>query len=190
VVFALLKIINRCILSLHNIAVVAEFTARYRALAQGQPRANKRWKSSLPLRQCFRCRLTGHFLRRFQARSFDSQRKYFTRINISRGKFSNIRLDDDIYEHFLKDFPEFEDSEKLKVLNEDEMKSPQGKARWRKFINEYEKKVDDFNFGTLIRTNSSNEYSEDNTIFAVRMQFYAIEIARNRKGLNDWISGQ
>ncbi|KAG9827358.1 hypothetical protein KCU63_g15653, partial [Aureobasidium melanogenum] len=69
----------------------------------------------------------------------------------------------------------------------DEMKSKAGKERWRNFINQYEKKVDDFNFGTLLRTNPAFEYGQDETIFAVRMQFYALEILRNREGLNDWI---
>lgn len=78
------------------------------------------------------------------------------------------------------------------MLNEEEMKSKAGKERWRKFINAYEKReeVNDFNFGTLIRTDVSKEYSEENTMFVVRMQFYAIEICRNRAGLNDWISQQ
>lgn len=52
---------------------------------------------------------------------------------------------------------------------------------------EYEKKVEDYNFGTLLRKSAATEYGEEETIFAVRMQFYAVEIARNRAGLNDWI---
>jgi len=39
----------------------------------------------------------------------------------------------------------------------------------------------------MLRANPAWEYGEKETIFAVRMQFYAIEIARNRAGLNDWI---
>jgi hypothetical protein len=91
---------------------------------------------------------------------------------------SKLRLtkcDDEIYEHFKKEFPEF-DAEA--TLDEDEMKSKEGKERWRTFINAYEKKIEDFNFGTVIRTNPKFEYGENETIFAVRMQFYAIEIAR------------
>ncbi|KAK3719461.1 hypothetical protein LTR37_004319 [Vermiconidia calcicola] len=100
---------------------------------------------------------------------------------------SKLRLtkyDDEILEHFNKDFPDFD----LKAtIDEDEMKSKEGKERWRNFINQYEKKVGDFNFGTMIRANPAWEYGEKETIFVVRMQFYAIEIARNRAGLNDWI---
>lgn len=110
---------------------------------------------------------------------------------------SKLRLtkyDDEIHEHFHREFPDFD----LKAtINEDEMKSKEGKERWRGFINAYEKKVDDFNFGTMLRANPAWEYGEKETIFgemvcaaicavwyanvvlvAVRMQFYAIEIAR------------
>lgn len=67
------------------------------------------------------------------------------------------------------------------------MKSKEGKEKWRKFIKEYEKKISDYNFGTILRVSPGVEYDQDTTIFAMRMQFYAIEIARNRAGLNDWI---
>ena len=50
-----------------------------------------------------------------------------------------------------------------------------------------DKKVEDYNFGTMLRKSPKTEYGENETIFSVRMQFYAIEIARNRAGLNDWI---
>lgn len=99
-------------------------------------------------------------------------------------KLRLTKFDDDIYEHLKKDFPEFDANA---TINEDDMKSKEGKERWRKFINEYEKKVEDFNFGTMLRASPKTEYSQDGTIFVVRMQFYAIEIARNRQGLNDWI---
>lgn len=110
---------------------------------------------------------------------------------------SKLRLtkyDDEIHEHFNKEFPDYD----LKAtINEDDMKSKEGKERWREFINAYEKKVEDFNYGTMLRANPSWEYGEKETIFGrtnietfswyktadncipvVRMQFYAIEIAR------------
>ena len=111
-------------------------------------------------------------------------------------------MDDEIYEHLKTDFPEFDPA---KTIDEDEMKSKTGKERWRNFLMKYEKKVDDYNFGTMMRANPKWEYGQDETIFGVfvqstsdatrltlksivpRMQFYAIEIARNRNGLNDWI---
>jgi len=99
-------------------------------------------------------------------------------------KLRLTKIDDEIHEHFLKEFPDYD----LKArINEDEMKSKAGKERWRSFINTYENKIDDYNFGTMLRSSPAEEYSQEETIFAVRMQFYAIEIARNRAGLNDWI---
>jgi len=97
------------------------------------------------------------------------------------------KLDNEIYDHLKKDFPEFDPAA---TINEDEMKSKAGKERWRKFMMAYEKTVDDYNFGTIMRRNPKFEYGNDETMFVPRMQFYAIEIARNRAGLNDWIYEQ
>ncbi|PUU73680.1 polysaccharide biosynthesis-domain-containing protein [Tuber borchii] len=94
------------------------------------------------------------------------------------------RIDQEIYDHLLETFPDFDPKE---LLNEDEMKSKSGKEKWRSFLMRYEKRVEDYNFGTLLRTDAKVEYEKDTTIFVPRMQFYAIEIARNRSGLNDWI---
>ncbi|KAI4731383.1 DUF757-domain-containing protein [Aureobasidium sp. EXF-10728] len=99
-------------------------------------------------------------------------------------KLRLTKIDDEIYEHFKKEFPDYDPKA---TINEDEMKSKAGKERWRNFINQYEKKVDDYNFGTLLRSNPAFEYGQDETIFgtiyhlppsivAVRMQFYALEI--------------
>ncbi|KAK4197372.1 polysaccharide biosynthesis-domain-containing protein [Triangularia verruculosa] len=94
------------------------------------------------------------------------------------------KLDDEIYEHLKTDFPEFDPAA---TINEDEMKSKTGKERWRKFMMAYDKRVDDYNFGTMLRSSPKAEYTEEDTIFVPRMQFYAIEIARNKLGLNDWV---
>lgn len=102
-------------------------------------------------------------------------------------KLRLTRMDDEILENFKKEFPDFDPAEEI---NEDEMKSKAGKEKWRNFVNQYEKTVEDFNFGTMLRKSAKFEYGEKETIFAVRMQFYAIEIARNRAGLNDWIHEQ
>lgn len=102
-------------------------------------------------------------------------------------KLRLTKIDDEIYEHFKREFPDWDPSVKI---NEDDMKSKEGKEKWRNFVNQYENKVDDFNFGTMLRNSPKAEYSETDTIFAVRMQFYAIEIQRNREGLNDWIYEQ
>jgi hypothetical protein len=109
---------------------------------------------------------------------------------LEKVKGSSLRLtkiDDEIYEHLKKDFPEFDPAE---TIDEDQMKSKEGKQKWRDFMMKYEKRVDDYNFGTLLRSNPKSEYDQEGTIFVPRMQFYAVEIARNRHGLNDWIYEQ
>ncbi|KAG5641096.1 hypothetical protein DXG03_006033 [Asterophora parasitica] len=82
------------------------------------------------------------------------------------------KLDDDIFNHAIEFFPEFSENDyaKLVKLDEDWMKSADGKKRWRTFINSYENKVKDYNFGCLIRTDARQEYGETNTIFVTRMQ--------------------
>lgn len=49
------------------------------------------------------------------------------------------RLDDEIYEDTMASFPEFAEAphDKLVKLDEDWLKSPEGKERWRKFIERY-----------------------------------------------------
>ena len=97
------------------------------------------------------------------------------------------RMDDEILEHFHKDFPDFDPTA---TIDESKMKNKEGKERWRNFMNIYEKgdkKIEDYNFGTMLRNSPTARYDQATTIFAVRMQFYAVEIARNRAGLNDWI---
>lgn len=47
------------------------------------------------------------------------------------------------------------------------MKGAEGKARWREFLMKYEKRVDDYNFGTLLRTDAGVEYEKDTTIFGL-----------------------
>ncbi|KAJ5108020.1 Protein PBDC1 [Penicillium angulare] len=106
---------------------------------------------------------------------------------LEKVKGSQLRLtkmDNEIYESFMTEFPDFDPAA---TINEDDMKSKAGKEKWRNWINQFEKKIDDFNFGTIIRTRADKEYDQDTTIFGVRMHFYAVEIARNRAGLNDWI---
>ncbi|KAM7194387.1 Polysaccharide biosynthesis domain containing protein [Rhypophila sp. PSN 637] len=84
---------------------------------------------------------------------------------LEKVKGSSLRLtklDDEIYEHLKTDFPEFDPAA---TIDEDEMKSKAGKERWRNFMMKYEKKVDDYNFGTMLRSNPKWEYGEKETIF-------------------------
>ena len=45
----------------------------------------------------------------------------------------------------------------------------------------------DYNFGTLLRLDPKEGYTSENTCFALRVQFLAIEIARNKEGANNTI---
>ncbi|KAI9249550.1 putative polysaccharide biosynthesis protein [Sporodiniella umbellata] len=110
---------------------------------------------------------------------------YFNLISAMDG--SQLRLtniDDEIFQDFQETFPEVD----VTHLDEEQFKSAAGKEKWRNFVNKYEKRVNEFNFGSLIRIDCREDYTEQNTMFGVRMQFYAIEIARNKKGLNTPLS--
>ncbi|TIA87496.1 hypothetical protein E3P99_03149 [Wallemia hederae] len=98
-------------------------------------------------------------------------------------------IDDEIYESFQQNFPELQ-GDKVTKLNENDMKSAKGKEKWRNWIMPFEKRVEFYNFGTLLRIDANGEYDQSNSMFVTRMQFYAIEIARNRLGINDKIYEQ
>ncbi|KAG7096034.1 hypothetical protein E1B28_006715 [Marasmius oreades] len=126
--------------------------------------------------------------KQFAVRAVEQAQTYWNLLEkVSPRDLKLTKLDDEIYEDTMATFPELAEPphEKLTKLDEDWMKSPEGKESWRNFINRYEKKVQEYNFGSLIRTDAREEYGEKNTIFVTRIQFYAIEIARNRLGLND-----
>ncbi|NXG59653.1 PBDC1 protein, partial [Hemiprocne comata] len=59
--------------------------------------------------------------------------------------------------------------------------------KWRPFCLGFQGVVEDFNYGTLLRLDCHQGYTEENTIFATRIQFFAIEIARNREGWNSGV---
>ncbi|EGV65951.1 hypothetical protein PSN45_003245 [Yamadazyma tenuis] len=106
---------------------------------------------------------------------------------IPGSKLKLTKFDDDIFEQLLIDFPEFKDPSNVVEVQEEEMKSKEGKEKWRAFCEKFNE-IEDYNFGTLLRTKCTDEYTQHGTIFVVRIQFYAFEIARNRYGLNDWVS--
>ncbi|KAL6716565.1 hypothetical protein ACLMJK_006132 [Lecanora helva] len=95
---------------------------------------------------------------------------------LEKMKGSSLRLtkfDDDIFEHFKKEFPDFDPKE---TIDEEKMKSKEGKERWRNFMMAYEKTVDDYNFGTMLRSNPKFEYGEKETIFGTE---YFVPIAHS-----------
>lgn len=108
-----------------------------------------------------------------------------TTISIVIPQLYSTRLDDSIYTNFRIHFPV--STFPVDVISESTLKSDSGKLAWRTFCNEYEKNdsIVDFNMGTLLRLDSSKDYSPENTTIVPRIQFFAIEIARNREGAND-----
>ncbi|KAI4495372.1 hypothetical protein M0802_008762 [Mischocyttarus mexicanus] len=89
--------------------------------------------------------------------------------------------DDLIHKSFRETFPNL----KVDKVNEDEFKLEENKQQWRPFCEQFKGIVEDYNFGTLLRADCEGEYSEDNSMITTRIQFYAIELTRNREGLND-----
>ena len=99
-----------------------------------------------------------------------------TRLKLS----GNQELDDKLYKDAKESFPKLN----FGKLTEDDLKNEKAKVQWREFSNRY-KDVEDFSLGSLMRMDSTKDYSEDNTMLAIKIQFFAIEIVRNRDGLND-----
>ena len=95
---------------------------------------------------------------------------YWSLLEMRKGSELQLtKIDDEIYEHFKKHFPDFDASA---AINEDDMKSKEGKERWREFINTYENKIDDFNFGTMLRSSPKFEYGERETIFGKQVLLF------------------
>lgn len=61
------------------------------------------------------------------------------------------KWDDEIMESFKTHFPDYQSDEKLRILDENEMKSPAGKKRWRDFMMPFDKKI---GASTLLYRNS------------------------------------
>ncbi|CAG2179627.1 unnamed protein product [Oppiella nova] len=111
---------------------------------------------------------------------------YFKLIS-SMPSTTGLRLtqnDDIIYQTFRDRFKELD----IKSLTEETLKCDEAKIQWRQYCNDMQEFVEDFNFATLLRLDSRNDYSESNTIVVPRVQFVAIEVARNREGLNDGLN--
>ncbi|MED6237350.1 Protein pbdc1 [Ataeniobius toweri] len=115
-------------------------------------------------------------------KAYNHAEVYFNLISSVDPKFLKLtKVDDQIYSSFRETFKELD----VKQLKEEDLKSDEAKERWRPFCNQFEGIVEDFNYGTLLRLDCEKDYSEENTIFATRVQFFAVEIARNREGYNN-----
>ncbi|KAJ2077078.1 hypothetical protein H4R24_005340 [Coemansia sp. RSA 988] len=104
--------------------------------------------------------------------------------SVGPGKFRLCPIEDELYKDFRKNFPTLN----IAHLDADDFKTEASKAKWREFINKYENRITDFNFGSLVRIDCKGDYTEENSMFAMRTQFLCIEIARNKEGLNKEIT--
>ncbi|XP_057665909.1 protein PBDC1 [Diorhabda carinulata] len=115
-------------------------------------------------------------------KAFDHAEVYFNILCSVDPKLLKLTpVDDIIYKVFREEFPKME----LEVINENELKSTKEKAKWRPYCERFKTLVEDYSFGTLLRADAKEDYKEENTILVTRIQFYAIELARNREGVND-----
>lgn len=106
-----------------------------------------------------------------------------------KSKLKLTQHDNTIYQHFRTAFPSLD----ITKLSENNLKNEMNKKKWREFCNSYKDNgmVQDFNFACLLRLNSSGDYEEEENVTIVpKIQFFAIEIARNREGRNDKVKGQ
>lgn len=72
-------------------------------------------------------------------------------------------VDEDIYKDFRKTFPAL----RVDVVSEDELKSKEAKDLWRDLIMRFQGKIEDFNYGTLLRADCAKDYTEENTILGI-----------------------
>ncbi|CAG9766887.1 unnamed protein product [Ceutorhynchus assimilis] len=115
-------------------------------------------------------------------RAYEHAEIYFNILCSVDPKILRLTPEDDlIYKLFREEFPSLD----VRVIIENELKSTREKAKWRPFCEKFRNVVEDYSYGTLLRSDASKDYKEDNTILVTRIQFFAIEIARNREGVND-----
>ncbi|VDK74009.1 unnamed protein product [Litomosoides sigmodontis] len=85
-----------------------------------------------------------------------------------------------IYDKFREIFPEMN----VEKVTELELKG-ENKQRWFTFCEYFKEEVEDYNLATIMRIRVDGVYSESNTIIVPKIIFLAVEIARNKEGLNE-----
>ncbi|KAL7753717.1 polysaccharide biosynthesis domain containing protein 1 [Sorochytrium milnesiophthora] len=93
---------------------------------------------------------------------------------------SLTREDESLYKDLQEQFPDME----TRVLDRQWLQQDDIKTQWSVFTQAYKDRIPQHAMPTLVRIDADKGYSEDNTIVVSRTQFYAIEIARNRRGQN------
>ncbi|MES1914104.1 MAG: hypothetical protein MHM6MM_006231 [Cercozoa sp. M6MM] len=119
------------------------------------------------------------------ARAFKHAETYhrLLKMMMKKDKCASMRLtsvDDELYEAFRSTFPQMD----VARINEDNMKNKKNKRKWHNFILNWQFKVQDYHMGTLVRVDVSRPFGESNSALVSRVQFYCIELARNREGIN------
>jgi len=100
-----------------------------------------------------------------------------------RGQLDRFRLtpmDDKIYSSFRRVFPDM----RVDKLNVAQMKTKANKIAWFNLLEGWKHQLKDYNTGTLCRVDGHAPFGQENSIVMPRSQFYCIEIARCREGVN------
>ncbi|CBY42817.1 unnamed protein product [Oikopleura dioica] len=92
-------------------------------------------------------------------------------------------LDEAIYQSFRREFPIFEVGLVEDDLHE-AMQTGNASKQWIDWVLEWKDKVKDWDQGSLLRKDPNQDYISGNTTFCIRIQFLAIEIARNKEKFN------
>ncbi|KAL3998121.1 Polysaccharide biosynthesis family protein [Acanthocheilonema viteae] len=85
-----------------------------------------------------------------------------------------------IYDKFRAVFPKMN----VEKVTEKELKG-ENKQQWFTFCEYFKEEVEDYNLATIMRIRADGAYSESNTIIVPKIIFLAVEIARNKEGLNE-----
>ncbi|XP_044295064.1 protein PBDC1-like [Varanus komodoensis] len=113
------------------------------------------------------------------AKAYQSAQVYFNLISSIDPEFLKLtKVDDQFYSEFWKDFPDLQ----IGVLDPEDLKSGPAKKKWHPFCLWVDEVVEDFNY--ILWMDCRKGCTEENTIFATRIQFFSIEIACNREGYN------
>ncbi|EFO22973.1 hypothetical protein LOAG_05516 [Loa loa] len=85
-----------------------------------------------------------------------------------------------IYDKFREFFPKMN----VEKITEIELKG-ENKRQWFTFCEYFKEEIGDYNLATIMRIRADGAYSESNTIVVPKIIFLAVEIARNKEGLNE-----
>lgn len=99
---------------------------------------------------------------------------------IPPSKMKLTQQDPEIYEQFRKLFPTFN----VERINEKNLKNHES---WKQLSSYFEGKVKDVERSCLLRKDATREFGNQNMTLVTRIQFLAIEIARNKEEVNDTI---